>query len=978
MEIAQAPYRPYPLRSRHACHRGRKSPSMLAASPPDAPRGFSFFGRQRESAPVDVPGVSAGQVIGDFRLVRPLGQGGMGQVWEAVQRSLGRTVALKLVRPERITEKTLALFAREARAGGRLHHPHLVSVHAHGTSDNVAWIAMELVEGSWTLRDFLDDVAKSGEVPAEYYRDVAEFVARVADGMQAAHASGVIHRDLKPQNILIDSEDRPKVTDFGLAKLTDESALSVTGEFAGTYWYTSPEQVAAKRMGLDHRADIFSLGVVLYEMLAQRRPFDGDTTHQVAEQVLTFDPPDLRTVRSRIPRDLAVITAKCLEKARDRRYATMAELAADLRRHLANEPIHAKPPSRLVKLMLWARRNPTKSVAGGVAAVAFGVISVLLAENVKKTQRLGEANTNLGVANSSLGAANATLATTNTTLEQTIGERDGLISELSTTNESLAAQTRRAEEAAEAQRLTAEAEKRRADEVLRLSAIQDYEDLIAKAEDLWPADPDKVEAYERWIGEAQALVDELPRHYAKRDELRALALSQTAEEREADRQAHPEFPKLAELAAALKQAQGTDGSEGKEPTPADPVQVTALESELAALRARLDERQDWRFPEGKENARWWNANLSKLITPLEALKDPRSGLLSPEPEAVSEAYGWSVPRRLEFARTIHERSVSGAEASRLWAEAIAAIEASPKYGDLKLTPQLGLLPIGMDPDSELWEFAHLQTGEPAVRGADGRLVLTEATGVVLVLIPKGTFWMGAQSTDPNGRNFDAQAAGIESPVHEVTLSAHFLAKHETTQGQWLRVSGRNPSSYQGGNLAPTLLHPVEQVSWLDSVDWTRRIGLSLPSEAQWEYGARGGTDTPWWTGTERESLRGKVNLADQTAKKGGAPWSDINDWPDLEDGIVVHSEVGRYAANRFGLHEVAGNLWEWCLDGFGNYSAAFSTDPVAPAAGSANRVGRGGCFNSAASNARSALRSTYAPGARVNDFGLRFAKGITP
>jgi serine/threonine protein kinase len=192
---------------------------------------------------------------------------------------------------------------------------------------------MELVEGGWTLRDFLDEAAKEPQVPAGYYQDAARFVAAVADGMQAAHAEGVIHRDLKPQNILIDPEDRPKVTDFGLAKLIDESALSVSGEVTGTYWYMSPEQVAAKRIGLDHRTDVFSLGVVLYELLSHRRPFEGDTSRQVAEQIVTHDPPELRTVRSRIPRDLAVITAKCLEKARDRRYGTMAELAADLRRY---------------------------------------------------------------------------------------------------------------------------------------------------------------------------------------------------------------------------------------------------------------------------------------------------------------------------------------------------------------------------------------------------------------------------------------------------------------------------------------------------------------------------------------------------------------------------------------------------------------------------------------------------------------------
>src|SRR5262245_63580236 len=227
------------------------------------PSGTLSFFRRRAERPQPAPGLASGKVVGEFRLVALVGQGGMGQVWEADQTSLGRRVAMKFVRPERVTAHQLELFAREARAGGRLSHTGIVAIHGHGESDGLAWIAMELVSGAWTLKDFLDEVGKLPEVPEGYDRHVARLVAEIAEAMQAAHEAGVIHRDLKPQNVLITSDDQPKVTDFGLARITDETALSVTGDFAGTYLYMSPEQAMAKRMGLDHRTDVFSLGVVL-------------------------------------------------------------------------------------------------------------------------------------------------------------------------------------------------------------------------------------------------------------------------------------------------------------------------------------------------------------------------------------------------------------------------------------------------------------------------------------------------------------------------------------------------------------------------------------------------------------------------------------------------------------------------------------------------------------------------------------------
>jgi len=170
----------------------------------------SFFRPGVKERPRPAPGLEVGKVVGDFRLVSMIGQGGMGQVWEAEQLSLGsRRVAVKFVRPERITERQLAYFEREARAGGRLSHPGLVGVHGYGESDGLAWIAMELVEGTWTLRDYLDEVTLGGEIPDGYDRQVARFVRDIARAMHSAHEGGVIHRDLKPQNVLITLDNRP-------------------------------------------------------------------------------------------------------------------------------------------------------------------------------------------------------------------------------------------------------------------------------------------------------------------------------------------------------------------------------------------------------------------------------------------------------------------------------------------------------------------------------------------------------------------------------------------------------------------------------------------------------------------------------------------------------------------------------------------------------------------------------------------------
>lgn len=324
---------------------------------------------------------TAGDRLGRFVLVDRIAKGGMGQVWVALDTDLKRDVALKLVLPQRVNARSLDLFLREARAGGRLSHPNVVQTHAYGEDEGLAWIAQELVTGNWTLKGLIQEFSQAERPAANQDRVVAELLIQIADGLEAIHSSGVIHRDLKPANVLLTEDGIPKITDFGLARISDDSFHSVEGDFAGTWAYMSPEQVTAKRIGIDHRTDIFSLGVVMYELLSHRRPFEGDTTAQIAEQILYEDPPPLRFVRSQCPRDLEVICQKALEKRASARYPSAAAFAADLRRFLDHETIHAKPPTPVQRCAKWLRRNPEKGVGLAVASISMVVIGFFALEN---------------------------------------------------------------------------------------------------------------------------------------------------------------------------------------------------------------------------------------------------------------------------------------------------------------------------------------------------------------------------------------------------------------------------------------------------------------------------------------------------------------------------------------------------------------------------------------------------------------------
>ena len=333
-----------------------------------APRRDATIGlAQFEAARAGRPATTAVRYFGDYEIIRELARGGMGVVFEARQVSLNRKVALKMILAGQLAHETdVKRFYTEAEAAANLDHPGIVPIFEVGQHEGQHYFSMGFVEGQ-SLSQRLNE----GPLAA---REAAALMVAVAEAIDYAHQCGVIHRDLKPGNILLDQKGNPRVTDFGLAKkIQGDSGLTGSGQIMGTPSYMPPEQAGGQRGAVGPAADVYALGATLYALITGRPPFQAATAMDTVIQVLSDEPVPPRRLNPSIPRDLETICLKCLEKEPRRRYPSAAALAADLRRFLAGEPIAARPVTRLERAAKWARRKPTLA-----AAYTLGLLAVLL------------------------------------------------------------------------------------------------------------------------------------------------------------------------------------------------------------------------------------------------------------------------------------------------------------------------------------------------------------------------------------------------------------------------------------------------------------------------------------------------------------------------------------------------------------------------------------------------------------------------
>ena len=857
-----------------------------------------------------------------------IARGGMGVIHRIYDNDVRRPLAMKVILGKGDAEKTgdtpgvdsrsLGRFLEEAQVTGQLDHPGIVPVHELGVDhDGQVYFTMKLVKGE-DLRSVFDRVHDPNDDEWNQTRALGVLL-KVCEAMAYAHSKGVIHRDLKPGNVMVGKYGETYVMDWGLARVLgkkdekdlrirpefgltstdvkshrrdssdaspDSPLITMDGDVVGTPAYMSPEQARGELDRMGPQSDVYAVGAMVYHLLTGHMPYVKPgllaNQHAIWRWVQSGPPDSLTHAAKGAPTELVAICEKAMTRLTEGRYADMDALAVDLRAYLEHRVVAAYESGSIAELKKWVARNKALATTAAAAALVTAALTGWFVVSVSAK------------------------------------ERDALASE---------ALARENEKTAFAERDRADARKAEFDQ---LAGVVLVEAALRKECDLYPAWPEKIAAMEQWLAEdAARLLDLMPTFRQTLADLEGRSLPRSSDD--------------------------------------DPVRFSVNSEQF--LHDTL-------------------SDLSARIAVFE---------LGPVAE---------VEQRLSWARRIDELTRNHPNARFTWEdarEAIAAADgvlASELYRErpIDLKPQLGLVPIGMNPVTKLWEFYHLRSAwdptsslDPATievpqHKDDGAIEMKDGTGIVFVLIPGGTFWMGAQAGDSEGHNFDSEARADESPPHEVALDAYFLARHELTQGQWKRLTGETPSFYNEQNWGSSwgasgiewnARHPVEQVSWEDCDLHLRETGLTLPTEAQWENGCRAGTETALRSVKEQ----GDRGLISHSLLRDLGLGGSFEHWKDLmDDGHVSHEAVGRLQANAFGLHDTIGNVWEWCWDEHTDYR-----NPARPvdglrgdsAAVETIRVFRGGSFGYLESLARSAHRYRYAQGSRIFYLGCRAARVLS-
>ena len=857
---------------------------------------------------------------GRYRIDSLRGKGNMGYVFHAYDTRLGRHLALKTLlfagiagdkRRENLQKRLLI----EARAQARLgQHPHIVNIYDTGFDQDIQYIAMELIDG----RDVNDYLDRGERLP------VARVVAMVRDICSAlafAHQNNIIHRDIKPSNIMVTRDGITKVADFGIAKILDSEMTNITktGRLVGTPNYMSPEQVLGKP--LDGRSDIFSLGCIFYKLLALQSPFPGDTAIQAMGAILNNQPIPVSQLNPQVDERLGAIVMRCLQKERSRRYQSASELQEVLS-NLPAEPKKApsRPAQKQSSRIFDTKAAPRKSKRSAASAFEPSREATEIFMEMEGKQALPRAGGSsrfikgmvlvLALAVIGLGGYIAVHRLPKKPAHPTEPVKDQPAQGTAKQNLRARAEVRAKESAAKANG--------------RISRTPGAEKPMAVDTLEKPAQDESITVLE---------LEPQPREKAP-----------TAEEIAAKA--------YTRIQDSSKEAEWKTFYSQYKDTSYGPKAKARLET-IRQTKARVQEME----------SAWAKAKQTDSLSAYQAF---------------IERY-----ERESFAATRLAQA-------RMGLNALKQATNRDKNGLAKPTPGCYLNP------DRIWE----------------RKLTIGGQTFYFVYVPAGTFTMGHRDKEKPvlkgkvGAAFYEEYFADEKPKHVCRLSrAVWLSKTEITIAQFqafviatgyrtdaeagrgklgkgsIVLSGERPvKQADAGWRKPYFSqgddHPVVCVSWNDCqqmIQWLRNTSgqpFRLPTEAEWEYACRAGTDTSFFWGNNYAKTCVYANGADKATQAKYAHWA-VN---DCSDGHGETAPVGSFTPNAWGLYDMSGNVWEWCNDWYGEtyYAGSPGRDPTGPSSGT-DRVNRGGGWNNLPMNLRSAYRDNCSPDYRISNLGFRLA-----